>query len=360
MNIYERIIDFVERGAGVIGTDILFWVGIGVVGLALLLGIIRLALLKTRLRVCYFRRIAIFIAWLYLIFAYFVVSTANTITWSNLIIYMAYPIMVVVAVYMLAFAFFPCRYCKDHGHRRLKKEKHMEESEEVQDGIEEVKEPKIKPEKIDKKAKKAEKKEAKKAERAEKAAREEEQKQEEEQEQQEQEPERAETILLNEADEEPKFEEPAFVIPTVEPIDAGYKEEPITPAPASTADRLGNISRLAEEIERSRQNNIKITDGAKESKFPDVAAASVSSSEPKVVARRYTETVRLEPKPAGEPKMGFTARMITERKVSDNSYTGRSISASNTTTMTETKKSTDDILSALERLRKSMESSGKK
>jgi hypothetical protein len=174
---------------------------------------------------------------------------------------------------------------------------------------------------------------------------------------------------------EPADEMPMFIVSKIADSETPAQITPVSVAePAvktankpetviSSEERASNIARLAEEIERKRQSNIAITDGKKENKFGEgLFETTKTEGQPKVVARTITETVTARPADTA-PKMGFTAQRIVETKTTDRSYTGTGVSSRTTTTVggsssvsvqTDSKKKTDDILAALEKLRNSM------
>jgi hypothetical protein len=147
---------------------------------------------------------------------------------------------------------------------------------------------------------------------------------------------------------------------TITPVSTGDSSAPVSrPTPISNEERASNIARLAEQIERKRQANIAITDGKAENKFTTPTASQTTGEDPKVVARKITETVSTRSADT-TPKMGFTAQKITETRTGERTYSGLGVNVSNTTRSATassgdtSKKKADDILSALEKLRNSM------
>jgi hypothetical protein len=108
---YNEIIDFIKKGIGKVSLDIVVYVGLGVVGAVLLLGIIN-AICRKKHRVAgVLRKLVKVICLLFFVFAYFVVSTTYALDFSNLLIYMGYPVAVGLVSYLLYVIFFGHHYC---------------------------------------------------------------------------------------------------------------------------------------------------------------------------------------------------------------------------------------------------------
>lgn len=393
---YNKTVDIVKSGAGKVPADVVFWAGIAVAAAVLILGIIRVARRHCPLTGVILRGITKAVALLYFVFAYFVISASYTLSFSNIMEYMGFPVAVVLVAYLFYLILMGNSYCKCNCSAvKTPQERTDEEAEELSAAPEESGRQKRKAEKQEaKELRKAEKarqreEEERKAERewqAKERVREEKRRQA-EQEQQEKErakedkrrqaeaekaAEKSEKVQAKEQEKEEKEEErqkeeeQMFVVSKV--MDDRKPEEYIRPVGTAVSDeeRISNISRLAEQIERKRQANIDITDGKKENKFVSSFAAETPktvSTEPKVVARKITETVTVRPLETA-PKTGFTAKRITETTTTQKNYTGTGVTASRTTTVgssaprttaaADSKKRADDILAALEKLRSSM------
>jgi hypothetical protein len=377
---YNKTVDIVKSGAGKVSADIVFWAGIAVIAVVLVLGIIRVARRQCPLTGVILRGVTKAVTLLYFAFAYFVISTAYTLSFSNMAEYMGFPVAVVLTAYLFYLIFMGNSYCKcGCGTAAAEQEKEEENTKEPKPAREENGRQKRKEEKQKaKELKKHEKeKQREKAERqAEQERQEREMAKEEKRKQAEQmKAEKAEKEVQRkekeeepqkEAAEEQKEEEQMFVVSKV--MDDKKPEEYIRPVSTAVSEeeRISNISRLAEQIERKRQANIDITDGKKENKFVSSFVAETPKTigtEPKVVARKITETVTVRPLDT-TPKTGFTAKRITETTTTQKTYTGTGITASRTATVggsasrtaaaTDSKKRADDILAALEKLRSSM------
>jgi hypothetical protein len=359
---YNKIIDIINKGAGKISPDIVFWTGAGVIGAVLLLTVIH-AVWHSNHKLTYaFRKVIKLIALLYIVFAYYVISTRYALDFSNLIIYMGYPLAVIVLSYIFYCIFFghsPYRYKVD-GENPFQPDKPDTKADKIAER--EIK----RQEKQAKKQAKAKEKQAQAAFTFDDTADEKPKNKKSSKKQaafgDTAEEEQSEFVFGDTGEETPEnkkaetMEEVAFTFDTddssdeseIQPDlksddesemfivskikdDTADQEQPITPV--STVEdgdeRVTNISRLAEQIERRRQSNIDITDGKKENKFT-FETETKTEYKPKVVARQITETVPVRPVTAASGT-GFTARKITETKTSERTYTGSGISASRTT-----------------------------
>jgi len=318
---YNKLIDMLTDVGKNISLDIVLWAGVSVIGIAVVLGVLH-QLCGRKLYGCLLlgtltRGLCV----LYAVFALWIVLP--------LFIDAVLPALVCAIVYILYSAFFGHCHCCCHRHTTQ-----VDESIEANDEIitDEnvvikpvvIKEKKIKDKKIKVKKEKIKKEkkthENKKAEKIEDI-------------------ETTEktngilrlTPLTSSVEKEEAVEEPTFVI-------TEKNGTTRTTTARTETDKMSNIARLAEEIERKRQKNIEITDGVRENKFSGVAVET-TDGEPKVVARRVTETVSVKPIET-TTTTGFTAQRITETKTTER------------TTTTTSK--TDEILAALEKLKSSM------
>jgi hypothetical protein len=403
---WDIIIDFVQSLAGAVPMNIVFWAGAAVVGLALILGILRLALKRRVLPMCRYQiHPTLIIAWLYFVFALFAVTTNCTVTFSNLMVYMSYPLAVMILSYLLVWLFAYTVRCKikctawqnfDFNEKpRTKKTaepKEMKQAAAVteikqviqpKDGIIMIEQGHSAEQEQEQEQERGQERESAQAQSA--AAREK----------------TAETvpgtnetkIMTEQIKEEPvkiittdrNGKEVEVNLPEVEPI-FGSASAVRTDVYAADADKIERISNLAEEIERRRQKNIKITDGEKENKFISRVGDAVvgDPSDPKVVVRRITEQVKVEPKVEEAPKTGFTYQRIIERRETENKRENGNVFASSSRTAdigrtsgltekidlqknsnsafenisrdsTQTKKSAQDVLDAIARLRSTMD-----
>jgi hypothetical protein len=328
---WEKVVSVIRMGTDIVPMDIVFWAGIGVFAFVWFSGVVRVILKGKVLPMCRYRMpVPIIVTWVYFVFALFVVTTSSGYT--KFMVDMAFPIVVLLLCYLLTAIFYLPVRCKikctewqnfdaKEGASPVIQSKQNDivivndEEKSVQEGKEDI----VKIITTDKKGKEVE---------------------------------------INLPD----------VIPMGD-ADAALK----TQIHAADADKIERISSLAEEIERRRQKNIKITDGEKENKFTSrVGDAIVTDpTDPKVVVRKITEQVELKPKFEETPKTGFTYQTVIERRnietkqqSADASMTNRidlqrtsnnAFSKISMNDTAETKKSAQDVLDAIAKLRNSMD-----
>ena len=311
---WNFIIDFMNGIKGKISLDIVFWAGVGVVGLVLAWGIIRAAIQRKVMPICRYKfGISKGIIWAYFIFALFAVTTyyETTINFGNFMVYMAYPIVVVLASYIIVWV---CSYlvrcklrCNEwQGHHTEAKERAPKE--EYQDTViitpdsVEINNVEVKGE---------------------------------------------DNLKIMATNKNGRKVE--VTLPEIEPMYTGSHSPKLGLANDSyDADKkIERISNLSNEIERRRQKNEKITDGKKENRFLHDAEPVSNSGDPKVVARKIVEQVKVKPEKEEAPKTGFTYQRIVERKEVENKATTGSQSVTHS-------KSAQDVLDAIAKLRSSM------
>jgi hypothetical protein len=375
---YNKIIDILDIGSRKVSLNFVFWAGVCVVWTVLLLAVVRGIYYRNyRLGYVFSKLIKIF-SFLYFVFAYFAVSTKFVLNVSNFIIYMGFPVFVLVISYILYCIFFGEAHCKYNAvktHNATGNNDTISDRDAAKWVQKEVK----KMEKREKRQKEEEQEEIEEEQEQRQKKQKQKQKEEEESfnfddEPEEKPKENKKTKKVTETkNEETETEEVAFdfgdeedeeaaFAPTTTPTAATKEqnkneaedeapmfivskvmddeiEKPITPISMARNDddRIANISRLGEQIERKRQANIEITDGKKENRFTFESETKTTRTDdkPKVVARQITETVSSRPLDT-TPKTGFTARKIVETKTSERTYTGSGISASSQRTYTGT------------------------
>jgi hypothetical protein len=346
---YNEIINVVKKAVDVVSLDAVIFIGLGVAGLALILGLGRVIFKKRLLSYCRYKTpFVVVLAWLYLVFAFFVISTTKFTgtlpPFSEFIINMAFPIAVVLLTYVIAWFFNWTVHCKvrcaEYEGKHNKEPKWAKEERkdsaviivENQDANEiegaEIKEPKNKKDKDDSTA------EINDAPLA----------VEDMQEAEEKEVNPAETEVI---EVKPLTTSSSFTsgeadtdtdtfIPKITPILSNEPvQQPYTGSVnAESTAKIDRISKLEEEIERQRQKNVQITDGVKANTFSGVATQNTYSGEPKVVVRTITEQVQTAPAAPQTPNTGFTAARITERTERSVNQSGATLGVSNATTTT--------------------------
>ena len=312
--------NFIDDVLVKIPTDAVIWAGIGVVGVVLLLAILKLCLRTKLSHYPYRYDISCILVWTYFAFAaLYVWGTLNTTM-------LAYPIAVVVLSHFIMWLFerlcrpeihcvcVPCSLEPKPRKQKVKKEKNKTRKKKEEKGVEEMK------------------------------------------------------IIATDKKGKPV----EVTLPDIEPM---YRSSAASKGGLSgdslereTERKLERIMEKDKEIDRRREKNVKITDGAKENKFMsglDVKDTLASPHDPKVVVRKVTEQVEIKPKTEEAPKTGFTYQKIVERREvenkssagSHNVFQSRNISATSASSAAHTKTATQsaqDVLDAIARLRSSM------
>ncbi len=141
---WNNVIKFFEDIAGKVNLDYVFWAGIGVMGLVAILTLVGCFVKK--------RLVPMGIVWAYLLGAAFCILPNNAVTNLNVMLYMTFPILTVLACYLIVISFKSLTHSKCQCVKTEKAPKEvvaknpmpiiMKEEKEVQEEIKEVKEEK--------------------------------------------------------------------------------------------------------------------------------------------------------------------------------------------------------------------------